>query len=774
MAISPEQNEILQNLATLIRQSSGGGSLFGQSSNNTGPAGNKSVESKLNEKRISGKALETLNKSFKDIAKELLTKNELKKFPKELKKTLAASNNDVVKKMAGSIETIKDVMSVSKQLDAQNDLITTLKKYEKTKKLSSSEFKELKNAADAAGKKIEEFVDVTTNTVKNFDKLENQTAELDKAFENATIRTARLAKSINYITSVYDKHGVKIKQSLNLLIEENRLMRERVAGDAKYSTALVGLGISMKDWTIILSDNRATQQAMASGGRDFTEELVANSKQMRSFSFDNVQAAKTTAQFAKNVSGFGVKQKDLTGAVAKQISMYDKNFRVFGMTAEAFGKYTEELIADTDIRNELSIMQKSQRQEYILGIQAQESYRRELGYTAEQARELTKIFAKMSGESPRERLKKAAKQRAMLGALGQGAEGAELQKLMVNINQLQGKDKVAAKNRIEEIQRGMSNALQKKYGESLASEFAFRAMADKTGVTDLARTMETRTKEGKVIDRSVIEASKSTREIPAMVSSGLDFLSTIAAFQATSVGLLGGILLAVIGRKALLSGAGIASKAIAGTGGGAAAAGGALSKMAGGAKGAGKLLGKVAAPLAGVIAGYEKYAEIADDQKLTTGQKTAQVASTGIVGAGGAWGGALAGAAAGALLGPIGAAVGGLIGAGLGAWGGSELGEVVGEGISDLMGDSNTKQATKQKIEKETMGKTSEDSSTVYEKAAIKTAEKDTLLLTTLQELQQYLKNNNEQNTEQAKAVTKTAEAVIEGIRFNSIEPRRS
>ena len=99
-------------------------------------------------------------------------------------------------------------------------------------------------------------------------------------------------------------------------------------------------------------------------------------------------------------------------------------------------------------------------------------------------------------------------------------------------------------------------------------------------------------------------------------------------------------------------------------------------------KGAG---GRVAAPVAALMAGGAKYAEVKDNESLSGGQKAVQVGATTAGSLGGAAAGAAAGAALGSVIPIIGTAIGGLLGAVIGGIGGEKLGEMAGEAISDKM-----------------------------------------------------------------------------------------
>lgn len=100
------------------------------------------------------------------------------------------------------------------------------------------------------------------------------------------------------------------------------------------------------------------------------------------------------------------------------------------------------------------------------------------------------------------------------------------------------------------------------------------------------------------------------------------------------------------------------------------------SKIAAVGKGAGRVLG---APLAVGLGAYEAY-QVAQDEALTSEQKTTEYSKIG-----GKTVGALAGAKAGAVLGAIGGPVGSVIGGLLGGIGGFFLGEKGGEIVGDLI-----------------------------------------------------------------------------------------
>jgi len=110
----------------------------------------------------------------------------------------------------------------------------------------------------------------------------------------------------------------------------------------------------------------------------------------------------------------------LGDAIKQQSKMYTENYRALGYTAEEFNALTAELINDRDIQQQLITLREKERLAFIQSLQQRMVEYQTMGYSIERAKELQKVFSSLIGMSPKERMKQAAKQRAMLGALGMG------------------------------------------------------------------------------------------------------------------------------------------------------------------------------------------------------------------------------------------------------------------------------------------------------------------------------------------------------------------
>jgi hypothetical protein len=352
--------------------------------------------------------------------------------------------------------------------------------------------------------------------------------------------------------------------------------------------------------------------------------------------------------------------------------------------------------------------------------------------------------------------------------------------LLVGINQLTGTAKQEALDRIEEIKREAANLMQQKKGESFAAEMYVSQLAIKGSFTDEIAQLETLTKEGQKKDaETAAKSMKEGRETPPYMNTALNILSGIDAWQATSVALLTGILFSV-GKGPIL---GLLKGGFAG-----------LSKTFGSMFGGGP---KGGAPKGG---GYGFAATKTAEAVAPKGAASAAEAAAKV-------GGKTIGKAAGKGLGmsalksgikkiPI---IGALAGLGFGisrAMSGDYVGAAleVASGVAGTIPGLGTAASAaidvglagrdiykanegvgRSAAQKGTEAKETEKSVTAVE---VKKAPADQIntqeqLLLTLQELQTYLKSINDQNMEQAKAVSKTATAVSEGIRYNSARAGR-
>lgn len=473
-------------------------------------------------------------------------------------------------------------------------------------------------------------------------------------------------------------------------------------------------GLSGVDFQKFSMQMRQTVNAMGGTAEAFKTIDPAIDK-FRMMTGDSTEAMKMAVEATKYFSNSGVKP------TANNLEDYRQSLvqltRQTGMQGEAAQAYFNDIASDADSIAILRNARKGERESILANQRAMVLNAQATGMNAEQAKEATKMLQSMVAAKPLDRLKEAAKVRALGGALG-----------------IEGADKAAAgitagKNATPQQQADMqkfftaaTNKVDQSASQGLGTEIFTQQLVDKLdldkylgksspfsttlgdSLKPMAGTLE------KYVDVATTQAGANANtaalriDQAALLASGnfwggsiLAGITTIATIMLSGkmFDKVGGVLGKVLGTGAKAEGAaGGALGAGADLGVGAAKGAGAeaaalstAAKTAGLLAKSAKILGPVASVGAGAYEGYNEY--------KTTGKAGSAIGTgvgTAAGGIGGGWAGAAGGAAAGALIGSfvpvigtaIGAAAGGIIGAMGGGWAGGELGGALGKKIGSL------------------------------------------------------------------------------------------
>lgn len=333
------------------------------------------------------------------------------------------------------------------------------------------------------------------------------------------------------------------------------------------------------------------------------------------------------------------------------------------------------------------------------------------GMSAEQAKEAAKMLNKMVAAKPIDRLKQAAKVRALAGAMGIAGGEAAAQAITAGPRRTAEQQKA-----LQDFSQRAANAMDSAAGQGLGTEIFATTLLDKLDLdqyygknSQFSTTLGDSLKNAngdlsqKYIDAStsgqaeIVKNTLGIWEQLKLVVSGQHWFGPIAmGVAAIAAIMLKGQILTGAGKalgKVMGKGAGVAGKAGATIAEGAEAAAGA-SKTATGSKALGALgkAGKVLGPLASVgIGAYEGIENYNETGKM--GESVGKGVGSAAGGIGGGWGGAAAGAALGTLILPgIGTAIGGVLGGLGGGLAGSAAGGAGGKWLGGLF-DSDKPQA---------------------------------------------------------------------------------
>lgn len=452
------------------------------------------------------------------------------------------------------------------------------------------------------------------------------------------------------------------------------------------------LGLTPEDY---IKMNAASRQTiLASGGvSKQMEALASQSETLRGHFASAGDATKFTQGqmdiLAKSGIRPTVENAGLLNGSFKKMQQYA------GMTGEQFLALNQELSQDSDIQLQLRSASMEEREHILASNAARVAEYTAMGMTVEQAKNATKALAAVGNMKPIDRIKQAAKIRALGGAMGIAGANEAAEATLAGQNATdQQKEQLAAFN------ANMSDAMSKSARGSMGEQIVASKLQEKLGNkdTDANSVFNVSLAEGNKIAAGALDEQK---KVPPLLEKLI-----IATTQAKA-GAANPFVQATVGtsRSALdMFGTGIGSgigswagtkMGLPTTVPGTPAAGG--SKIGNFLKGpGGKLLGRAGVVGTAGVAGYEAYDARDEYEK---GNITEKERNTRYGKAGGGMAGALAGMKMGAMAGGAigtgfagvgalpGAIIGGIGGAALGAWGGSELGG----GAGGLFGSDETK-----------------------------------------------------------------------------------
>jgi len=505
----------------------------------------------------------TDERSIDALAKKMddLEKGNIQSTKEMIKAYNAAMKKYGVKK---EIKSLKDVLGAEDQKKAQQSILSSIEQntnaqgkmvFDNIDKFNTV-WDSLNRDAESAGGTLEDLGLKTTKfynkNIKAWEiriqdhtdsvkKLISRTDRLSKATDEGANATKRFNKSVDLASGVLGKLGGAAKKIgidfARLAEQEQRFAQQNAVADAGWIDGLKRMQISTIDYMKILKDTRIESLAMGAAGRDFKDSLEEGQSSLRKFTANSTEAANVSAAFHKNVSRMGVAQKDLEGAVTQQTDIYKKHYRVLGYSADEFSKLTEELINDQGMRSTLLNLQEKERKQYVMGIQQRMAEYQTMGYTIERAKELQKTFQSLNAMNPKERMKQAAKTRAMMGAMGMGAQGEELFNLQTKYRTMSADQKLDADKRMAQIQGEAASKFGQVSGAGagIGQAMSFQMMADKTGFTQIANTFETASGEGLKLTKEQLEAAKiSAAKNNEISSTASDLLLVQDTWRAAS------------------------------------------------------------------------------------------------------------------------------------------------------------------------------------------------------------------------------------------------
>lgn len=235
-------------------------------------------------------------------------------------------------------------------------------------------------------------------------------------------------------------------------------------------------GYNTDEWMKMIN-NPETQRAIRSSQRglfDFADGLRLAEKDFSHTITDSKERSELARKNMELMASSGIRAR-YQDAVAFKGDM-ERLRKINGESYENFNNSIANIAADEDVRAQLkAATSEAERRAIMDGIASQYAQSRAMGMTTEEAKNAAKALAKLAGEKPLERFKKAAKLRAFGAAMGMGAESNRLADL-----EIKGKRRTAAENtEYQQIAGQLSERLTQTGTGSYEGEIFATQLADK-------------------------------------------------------------------------------------------------------------------------------------------------------------------------------------------------------------------------------------------------------------------------------------------------------
>lgn len=576
----------------------------------------------INEKQREIKA--TKDATTATVEQTKLTKKNIEETTKDLKlsKEASAAKKRAIKDAEVYNKAQQRTIELKKQLEILEnaEVVDTKARLEVLRRLAEAQDAESKAKAKASGS----FEDLNKHT-NNFGKSVNWAGASLRLFGTALAGQARqLAKQYKAAGGVIEGSSNTLANMWNLQIEG---LKRGVSGEELINFA---------------NANRRVVNALG-GTESALKTLDPAYKKLLAQGYSTQEALRMVGDQASDFGKTGIKPS------ANSMLEYNRELvemrKYTGLNAEAQHAMFSEVASDTESLTVLKAAREDEREAILASQRALMKQAVAAGMSAEQAKEAAKMLNKMTAAKPLDRLKQAAKIRAMGGALG--IAGAEEAAQGVIAGKRATKEQ---KQAIQDFGIAATNAIDTAAQGGLGSEIFASTLLERLDLeaylgsespfsTSLATSM-------KPVGDALEKQNNVTEGIAGKLSTMLTLVAGIA-----------GVILPGIGGT-IMAAAGVIAAAVA-----AKAGKGMLDKMGGKTggnlkSGAGKALSLGKGLLKGGVAG----ATVGLAGNYLGGKLTEAGHET----AGGVVSGAATGAGIGATIGSVIPGVGTLIGGGVG------------------------------------------------------------------------------------------------------------
>lgn len=391
---------------------------------------------------------------------------------------------DVTEATGDYVDTItKGVKLSEKELKLKRDVIAEDKKHQKLVK------------------EVNELTEKLAQAIRDHGEASKEAADIQRSLSSKTkLRDAaasRLSKKTNILEEAVGKlgRGAKVSSTAltwfaaTLTTQGRQLIKQYQAaggvieGSGGLFSSLFGqqmdalkLGITGEDLQKVSSAHRQTINSMGGTEQAF-KELNPAVKRFLILTGDNNKAVEMAAKAAQHFAMNGVQPS--ANAVNRYTTDLVELHRRTGMGIEQAAELYSSISDDIESRDILRAARADEREAILASQRALVQQAIAAGMSADQAREAAKMLNKMVAAKPLDRLKQAAKIRAMGGAMG--IAGAEEAAQAV----IAGKRATAAQQQaMSKFGQDMANAMDKSASQGLGTEIFASTLLEKMGLEE--------------------------------------------------------------------------------------------------------------------------------------------------------------------------------------------------------------------------------------------------------------------------------------------------
>jgi hypothetical protein len=407
---------------------------------------------------------DTFEQSVKDLRFE-----ELEKIPGIFKSQFQNSTNPIIQQMISQVKTLEGVEQFREDIEHLHK-ITTLAQTDEAK------------AKEESVKFLKKYSSITAEAAENMGLLKEAVAENVSAQQN--VAYAAQGGALGEITTKgKEVAGIfaKVAGAASLLYVQ---FMDVVQGPLRMGTEVLDsfdafrAGMNPEEFAQLQAQYRQSIGASNMTLDQFQDKVIEGAGVLTAYTGDLRDAVRVQASSFETARKYGVQGEQETRAFMDRQNAIFKEFNtVFSMTAEEFMSMNEQMRESQAVQSNIYRLNRQQRRLYIEQYQQTIKQLKVNGLSQEAAMAAADAMAALGAQSPKERLKQAAKLQAVGGALGMGAESARAAELI--------RQRKTTTPEFAELMTEMQKRTGEVMGQGLGQEMMVSQMLDTTGLGNI-------------------------------------------------------------------------------------------------------------------------------------------------------------------------------------------------------------------------------------------------------------------------------------------------